>query len=129
MLDSQSVQTVGTACAETRFDKGKARAKKVKCRKRQILCDSSGLLIAAIVHEAADRGARLWLNKQRRLSKDYKALTETSEAMVYLAMIRLTLARLDLWRQRRSAPVPYILFGDCRFVVSKHRLPRTGFPV
>lgn len=36
-----------------------------------------------------------WLIKQRRLSKDYEALTETSEAMVYVAMIRLMLARFD----------------------------------
>lgn len=36
-----------------------------------------------------------WLNKQRRLSKDYEGLCETSEAMVYAAMIRLMVARLD----------------------------------
>ncbi|MGI8639484.1 MAG: IS5 family transposase [Pyrinomonadaceae bacterium] len=36
-----------------------------------------------------------WLSKQRRLSKDYEGLCETSEAMVYAAMIRLMLARLD----------------------------------
>ncbi len=36
-----------------------------------------------------------WLVKHRRLSKDYEALCETSEVMVYAAMIRLMLARLD----------------------------------
>ncbi|MCA1626636.1 MAG: IS5 family transposase [Acidobacteria bacterium] len=36
-----------------------------------------------------------WLIKHRRLSKDYEALCETSEVMVYAAMIRLMLARLD----------------------------------
>ncbi|MGH9899092.1 MAG: transposase, partial [Pyrinomonadaceae bacterium] len=36
-----------------------------------------------------------WLSKHRRLSKDYESLCETSEAMVYAAMIRLMLARLD----------------------------------
>ncbi len=36
-----------------------------------------------------------WLIKQRRLSKDYEGLCQTSEAMVYAAMIRLMLARLD----------------------------------
>ncbi len=36
-----------------------------------------------------------WLIKQRRLSKDYEALCQTSEAMLYAAMIRLMLARLD----------------------------------
>ena len=35
------------------------------------------------------------LMKHRRLSKDYEALCETSEVMVYVAMIRLMLARLD----------------------------------
>jgi putative transposase len=36
-----------------------------------------------------------WLSKHRRLSKDYESLCETSEAMVYVAMIRLMLTRLD----------------------------------
>jgi putative transposase len=36
-----------------------------------------------------------WLVKQRRLTKDYEALCETSEAMIYVAMIRLMLARLE----------------------------------
>lgn len=36
-----------------------------------------------------------WLSKQRRLSKDYESLCDTSEAMVQVAMIRLMLARLD----------------------------------
>ncbi len=36
-----------------------------------------------------------WLVKHRRLSKDYEALCETSEAMVYVVMIRLMLARLE----------------------------------
>ena len=35
-----------------------------------------------------------WLGFHRRLSKDYEALPETSEAMIYVAMIRLMLARL-----------------------------------
>lgn len=35
-----------------------------------------------------------WLGFHRRLSKDYEALPQTSEAMVYVAMIRLMLARL-----------------------------------
>ena len=35
-----------------------------------------------------------WLNRQRRLSKDYERLPETSEAFVYVAMIRLMLRRL-----------------------------------
>ena len=37
-----------------------------------------------------------WLGDYRRLSKDYEVLTETSEAMIYAAMVRLMLRRLAL---------------------------------
>ena len=36
-----------------------------------------------------------WLGRCRRLSKDYEALPETSEAWVYVAMIHLMLKRLQ----------------------------------
>jgi putative transposase len=35
-----------------------------------------------------------WLGRQRRLSKDYEHRTDTSEAMIYVAMIGLMLRRL-----------------------------------
>lgn len=35
-----------------------------------------------------------WLGRFRRLSKDYEALIETSEAMIWIAMIRLMVRRL-----------------------------------
>ena len=35
-----------------------------------------------------------WLNRYHRLSKDYEFLPETSEAMIYVAMIPLMLKRL-----------------------------------
>jgi len=35
-----------------------------------------------------------WWNKQRRLSKDYEELEESSEAWIYLTMIRLMARRL-----------------------------------
>ena len=35
-----------------------------------------------------------WLGKYRRLSKDYEALTDTSETFIYVAMIHLMVRRL-----------------------------------
>ena len=35
-----------------------------------------------------------WQSQQRRLSKDYERLCPTSEAFIYVAMIRLMLRRL-----------------------------------
>ena len=36
-----------------------------------------------------------WLGRYRRLSKDYEERTETSESMIYLAMINLMTKRLS----------------------------------
>jgi putative transposase len=46
-----------------------------------------------------------WLNRWRRLSKDYEELPEVSEAMVTLAMIRLMLHRLA-HPSRKRLPAP-----------------------
>ena len=35
-----------------------------------------------------------WLTRHRRLSRDFEKLPETSEAFIYLAMIRIMLKRL-----------------------------------
>ena len=35
-----------------------------------------------------------WLNRSRRLSKDYERLPETEEAMIYATMSRIMLRRL-----------------------------------
>ncbi|MCP3965670.1 MAG: IS5 family transposase [Lentisphaerae bacterium] len=39
-----------------------------------------------------------WLNKNRRLSKDYECLTDTSEALIQIAMIRIMARRLSFER-------------------------------
>jgi putative transposase len=35
-----------------------------------------------------------WITRNRRMSRDYEFLAETTEALVYLSMIRLMLKRL-----------------------------------
>ena len=35
-----------------------------------------------------------WIMRNRRMSRDYEFLSETTEALIYVAMIRLMLRRL-----------------------------------
>ena len=154
VVDSQSVRT-----AEGGAARGYDAGKRVPGRKRHIVVDTMGLLLAVVVHSASvqDRdGVKLvtgglkakfprlkliwadgayeaavgwakqfgrfvlelvrkpsgqkgfvllprrwvvertfaWLVRCRRLARDYERLTESSEAMVHVAMIRLMLRRL-----------------------------------
>ena len=43
-----------------------------------------------------------WLNRHRRHSRDYEKLTENSEAMIYITMIRIMTRRLANQRKLRS---------------------------
>jgi len=154
-LDSQSVKT-----SQVPGSRGYDSGKHVKGRKRHILVDTLGLLLAVVVTAASvsdPAGARLlfkrlggggkklrriwvdgnyrghlvewvrahcwfllqpvlpsddrkgfvvlprrwvvertfaWLTQSRRLSKDYEFLPESSQAWIYLAMIRLMIRRL-----------------------------------
>lgn len=156
VIDSQSVKTT-----EAGGPRGYDAGKKTKGRKRHILTDTNGLLVAAIVHAAdiQDRdgavpllasvrrpfpwlrhvfadggyaGTKLetalaaygrwtleivrrsdvatgfellprrwvvertlaWLNRNRRLAKDFEALVETAAAWLMLASVKLLLRRL-----------------------------------
>ncbi len=176
-IDSQSVRTTEVGGAN-RFDAGK----KVKGRKRHLLVDRRGLLLAVVVHSAGVQdcrgveqvlmdiekkypelgvvwadgsyrrtclrdwvtargvGRRLevverppgskgfavqpqrwvverpfgWLNRSRRLSKDYERQTGTSEALIQMAMIQIMARMLEpmlkttwlLQSMTRSLPRP-----------------------
>jgi putative transposase len=173
-LDSQSVKTT-----EVGGIKGFDAGKKVKGRKRHILVDTLGLLIAVVVTSAhvqdyhgakpvfekvkgrcprlkvvwadgiyekewliawvqtecgwelqvtkrsdKEKGFKVvakrwvvertfaWLGRYHRLSKDYEKLTETSEAMIQMAMIHIMLRRLEpthqysLNSQKEGSAVP-----------------------
>ncbi len=161
VLDSQSVKTT-EAAGPLGYDAGK----KIKGRKRHVLTDTNGLLVAAVVHQAdiqdrdgaplvlasarylypwlrhvfadgAYSGAKLdtalekigrwtieiikrsdaasgfvvlprrwvvertfaWLNRNRRLAKDFEATLESALAWLFLASVKLLMRRLGRTQQ------------------------------
>jgi len=72
----------------------------------RFVMDTFGFILETVLRSAAVKGFEVlpkrwvvertfgWFNYWRRLSKDYEVLPETSEAFIYLGMIRLMLRRL-----------------------------------
>jgi putative transposase len=99
IIDSQSAKTTGVGGPARGYDGGK----RVKGRKRHVLVDVMGLVLAVCVHAAdvQDReGARRLVETAPRVSPPlqvvwaYERLPATSETMIYAAMSRLMLRRL-----------------------------------
>ena len=105
IIDSQSVKSAekGGGCIDPHgFDAGKL----IKGKKRHILVDTLGLLLHAIRRSDHAKGfVRLpkrwivertiaWLNRCRRLAKDWENLNRNALAFLKLASIRLMLRKL-----------------------------------
>ena len=80
ILDSQSVKTT-----EKGGLRGYDAGKKINGRKRHLVVDTLGLVLAVVVHAAS---------VQDRDGAKYEGLPENSEAMIMIAMINLMLHRL-----------------------------------
>jgi len=86
IVDSQSVRITEESGGNQGYDAGK----NVPGRKRHLLVDTSGLLLAGRVVERSIA----WICRNRRLAKDYERKVQTSECLMKVAMIRLMLKRL-----------------------------------
>jgi hypothetical protein len=58
----------------------------VKGRKRHVLTDTNGFLVVERTFA--------WLNRNRRLAKDFEAAIETATAWLYIASVKLLSRRL-----------------------------------
>jgi transposase len=60
------------------------------------MTSSSGVWAKSLYPETLGSRADIffWIDQNRRMSKDYERLTESSEAFIYVAMSRLMVRRL-----------------------------------
>ncbi|MFF4761108.1 transposase [Streptomyces sp. NPDC001292] len=125
VIDSQSAK--GTSAVEAATS-GYDGEKKIKGRKRHIVVDILGLILAVMVTPASTGGRDAaqdllsqatsrhhrtfaWLTRSRRLARDYERLPASSEAMILWSMTMVMARRLCRHRRRTGpasarAPIP-----------------------
>jgi putative transposase len=69
-------------------------AEHCRCRLQVVLRPDEQKGFAVLPRRWVVERTLAWLNHHRRLSKDYEVLTSSSEAMIYIAMIRIMVRRL-----------------------------------
>jgi putative transposase len=69
-------------------------AEHCRCRLQVVLRSDAQKGFAVLPRRWVVERTFAWLNHHRRLNKDYEVLTSSSEAMIYIAMIRIMVRRL-----------------------------------
>jgi len=69
-------------------------AEHCRCRLQVVLRSDDQQGFAVLPRRWVVERTLAWLNHHRRLSKDYEVLPATSEAIVYIAMIRIMVRQL-----------------------------------